>query len=124
MKDRKCKCSHLKSQHGKWYHTCQECACSDFMRYDKPNLSTKIGMGIGIVWLGLIIFVIVGLTWAINDMEQMNPEAFGESVDMTIGDFLNIMIIILFGLMILLWLLIGLDGITDYFAEKKRKDWN
>ena len=122
MKDIKCKCSHLKSEHKKGilkFTECDNCPCSKFINVDYPNKSQKFG-----IWYNVTygIFITIALSCLLFYFESIDETVLSEIITVHLFKvvfygLLTIMIVIALG-----WFTI--DSMLAYRIKKKRKDWN
>lgn len=73
MKDKKCKCGHMKSEHDKILYVptlCNQCNCSDFTKETYPVKSSKIFM-----YALIVIFIISAVSTTIDiGIELSDPK--------------------------------------------------
>ncbi len=124
MKDRNCKCSHLKSEHHHvwWnnYSYCNECHCEKYLRFNRPDKTDKVMMfyGFGLIGMGIIaIFSLIYGTINITQ-EKLDHSYF------TFGEFLDIFLPIAILIIILVILFAIWIFIFEYFNIKNRRNFN
>lgn len=112
MKDTKCKCSHLKSEHK---GSCTVCQCSSYLRFDRPNNYDMFGVITGIISMILVCAISAVII-------SMDPHEMALDI-ITVNNFallLKLIGILMATFIILIWL----PTISIYLKEKKRKNWN
>lgn len=112
MKDIKCKCAHLESEHRKIVLgvrlECNICPCSKYLRFNRPDLFDKF-MAI----FGFFSIILLSVVFVIIYQNFPNEN----------GGIKDSFIVTLFGF-IGLAILYNSEMVTNYIKYKKRKDWN
>lgn len=121
MKDIKCKCSHLKSEHHKSFfgHTfCNTCQCHNYLRFDSPTKWDKISLGYAITMISIVIFFLGSIIYGIYSLPD---ELLNESYEITFGEILDFVIVItVLVVWIIIWMLLD-SYIFDYINKKRRR---
>ena len=115
MKDIKCKCSHLKSEHKKNLlkpSYCSQCHCESYLRHTRPNITDLILMIAGFVFIACLVLT---TTAKLYELSQIPDIEFS---------FDKIAILLVLGGLLFGGILMGLYLIIDYFRLKKRRDFN
>lgn len=88
MKDIKCKCSHLESEHKKFWwkrEGCTNCACNEYLKFDRPNKTDKVMFGYAVFILGIYVMTMIALLTIQVDLLPGNEKAFYEIILVTVG---------------------------------------
>lgn len=123
MKDVKCKCSHLRSEHNKIFTSfCKVCACSEYLKYNEPNIWSKIGMIILGIGIGLLLIMVVGGLYLIMSLWEYE-ELINTQINITFGEFFGFAsaVLVFIGITTCGWFF---DLFLDYFREKRRKTFD
>lgn len=123
MKDKKCKCSHLKSEHNKSFlknKFCNSCQCEEYLSFDKPNKWDHASFIYGCFMVGLVVFLLGSVLYWINSLPD---EILNEPFEITLGGMMSI----IFALILLAgWIIITIvldNHIFDYFRIKNRRSF-
>lgn len=115
-----CKCSHDKSDHGKYFRVCTVCPCSNYLKKEYPTKYDKAYLGMLFGMIGFFVFMIISLNYSVSLFEQ---NVLDESINMSIGEFIALLITI--GTFVsLAAILLYASSIVEYFNLKRRKDYN
>lgn len=122
MKDIKCKCGHLKSEHHKNFigtHTfCNSCQCEDYLRFNKPDKWDKFGLVYGIFVICFAVMCIFFLHLEINSIPQ---EELDKQAELTVGEHFHLIFILLVVTFAFLSYVMSDIHIGDYFYRKRRR---
>lgn len=121
MKDIKCKCSHLKSEHKKTFwgiKYCNNCQCEEYLRFNAPTKWDKVSFIYGIIMTGIVLFVFISMGYAFSFIPQ---EELNEPIEITLGDFMALVMIIV---ALIVWIILTIivdNHVLDYLRIRKRR---
>ena len=122
MKDIKCKCSHLKSEHNKTFfngHTfCNACQCEDYLKFNKPDKWDLLGLIYGFFMIGLVSLMVIITADIIHSIPA---EELEKSAEITMGAYLGTLFIVIIMIFLLVVYMMFDIHIGDYFYRKRRR---
>jgi len=121
-----CKCSHLKTDHSRFFKLCDKCPCSDFVK-TKSGLD-KIMMGYYIVMIGIMVVLSVMIVVLLDSMpDEYMDQSFiitpTDSGATTVGNMYDALMYTVFAISSIM-ITIQLSGIFVNIKDSRRKDYN
>ena len=122
MKDNKCKCTHLKSEHKKGFITksgeCSNCHCNEYLISNAPEKWHKFS----IIMIAVMSIVMVGVAvYGMYEISQKTDVEYMENVTIDEVKWLSYAFI---SIAILFAFYVFIDPVTDYIKYKNRRDYN
>ncbi len=121
-----CKCTHLKSDHSKFFKLCDKCPCSDYVK-TKSGLD-KLMVGYNILMIGVMVVLSVMIFVLINSQpDELMDQPFVILSDgsgaSTVGNMYDALMYSIFAISFLMSV-VQFGSLIDEIKDSRRKDYN